>query len=280
MSKASAKYQTPDPEDKLKLNKLCCLEDWNNSELSEIMSNIRRTTSPHHFHRKDWEWAIGILAMRRFSKINRSSVALGVGSGRELILFYLANHIKQVVATDMYEGPEWQEAAPVDFPERPEKYAPFDYKREALTVMRMSGTKLDFPADKFDLVFSFSSVEHFGGKNHAGALNSLREIERVLKSGGLAVITTEFIVNGKEHTEFFNSRTIYSDLIDRLDNLKLVEPVDLTLSPLTLDGVLDYFPEGLNWDKRSDEFKRLHPHVLLRKKDILFTSIMLVFAKS
>ncbi len=42
----------------------------------------------------------------------------------------------------------------------------------------------------------------------------MREIERVLKPAGIAIITTEYILNDKEHPEFFNKKTIYSDLID------------------------------------------------------------------
>jgi ubiquinone/menaquinone biosynthesis C-methylase UbiE len=47
--------------------------------------------------------------------------------------------------------------------------------------LRKDETKLEFPSDTFDIVFSFSSIEHFGGRNYEGALKSLKEIERVLK---------------------------------------------------------------------------------------------------
>ena len=61
----------------------------------------------------------------------------------------------------------------------------------------MNGTQLEFPSDSFDVVFSFSSIEHFGGENYSGALKSLKEMERVLKPGGIAVVTTEYIINNK-----------------------------------------------------------------------------------
>jgi SAM-dependent methyltransferase len=116
-------------------------------------------------------------------------------------------------------------------------------------------------AESFDIAFSFSSIEHFdgGGKNHSGALRSLREIERVLKPGGLAVITTEYIINDKEHPEFFNRRTIYSDLIGKLERLQLVEPLDLRITTKTLDTVMGLY----------DTVENTHPHILLRVKDIL-----------
>jgi len=147
----------------------------------------------------------------------------------------------------------------------------------------MDGTKLEFPSESFDIAFSFSSIEHFDGdgdrKNHSGALRSLKEMERVLKPGGLAVITTEYIINDKEHPEFFNRRTIYSDLLDKLERLKLVEPLDLRITTNTLDTVLDY-SSAVYWDTSNDyEFKKNHPLILIRVKNILVTSLMLVFQK-
>jgi SAM-dependent methyltransferase len=141
----------------------------------------------------------------------------------------------------------------------------------------MDGTKLEFPSETFDIAFSFSSIEHFGGKDHSGSLKSMKEIERVLKPGGIAVIATEYIINDKDHPEFFNKKTIYSDLIDKLDSLKLVEPLDLRITTKTLDTVLDYF-EVLKRD-RDHSFKKTHPHILLRLGSLLFTSVMLVFQK-
>ena len=41
--------------------------------------------------------------MKRFDKLNKSSTAIGVGSGTEPIPFYLANKISRVYATDLYE---------------------------------------------------------------------------------------------------------------------------------------------------------------------------------
>jgi hypothetical protein len=34
----------------------------------------------------------------------------------------------------------------------------------------------------------------------------------------------------KDNPEFFNKKTIYSDLIDKSDSLKLVEPLDLRIT--------------------------------------------------
>ncbi|MBD0360160.1 MAG: class I SAM-dependent methyltransferase, partial [Nitrososphaeraceae archaeon] len=143
------------------------------------------------------------------------------------------------------------------------------YKEDALTALRMDATNLEFPSESFDIAFSISSIEHFGGKNHSGALRCLKEVERVLKTGGIATISTEYILNDKEHPEFFNKRTIYDDLINKLEKLQLVEPLDLRITTRTLDTAMGlYDTEGIS-----------HPDILLRYEDLLFTSVMLVFQK-
>jgi SAM-dependent methyltransferase len=143
----------------------------------------------------------------------------------------------------------------------------------------MDGTKLEFPSETFDIAFSFSSIEHFGGKDHSGALRYMKEIERVLKPGGIAVIATEYIINDKDHPEFFNKKTIYSDLIDKLDSLKLVEPLDLRITTKTLETVLDWH-EAFNKDNSDyEEFAKSHPYLLLNLENLLFISVMLVFKK-
>jgi SAM-dependent methyltransferase len=295
--------QTPhfyiDAQNEPKLNRLCCIEDWQNDEIREIIFELQKNELYDYInrknwemksdvvnnrkagliHRKDWEWALGIIAMRRFGKLNKRCKAVAVGAGREEVLFYLANYLGHVYVTDLYDGKGWKNFAPSDFPESPKKYAPFPYEEDALTVLRMDGTNLHFPSDKFDIAFSFSSIEHFGGKDHSGALRSLMEMERVLKPGGIAVVTTEYILNDKEHPEFFNRKTIYNDLINKLQKLRLVEPLDLRVTTNTLDTVLDY-SSAVYWDTSNDyEFKKNHPLILIRVKNILVTSLMLVFQK-
>ena len=283
-----------------KLNRLCYIEDWDTKEFKNILKELQTTTydtyinkkdwipttqtilntirKPGVIHRKDWEWTLGIIAMKRFNKLNDKCIAIDIGAGREEVLFYLANHLKHVYATDLYDGKEWHNTALSDFPENPKKYAPFPYKEDALTVLRMDGTRLEFPSETFDIAFSFSSIEHFGGENHEGALKSLKEMERVLKKDGIAVIATEYIINDKDHPEFFNKKTIYSDLIDKLDSLKLVEPLDLRITTKTLDTVMD-FETALKMDILDNSFKKWHPLILLRVKNILVTSVMLIFQK-
>ena len=43
---------------------------------------------------------MGIIAIYRFDRLNKNSVALGIGSGKEDILFYLANKLNHVSLTE------------------------------------------------------------------------------------------------------------------------------------------------------------------------------------
>jgi hypothetical protein len=72
--------------------------------------------------------------------------------------------------------------------------------------------------------------------------------------------------------------TIYSNLINSSERLKLAEPLDLRITNDTLDTVMEY-STALDWQRESNEFKKSHPHILLKHKDVLWTSVMLVFQK-
>ena len=44
----------------------------------------------------------GVYALQHLNLLQEDATAIGVGAGVESILFYLANHIKMVYATDIY----------------------------------------------------------------------------------------------------------------------------------------------------------------------------------
>jgi hypothetical protein len=63
--------------------------------------------------------------------------------------------------------------------------------------------------------------------------------------------------------------------------MKLVEPLDLTISQKTLDkGIIDA-SNAVDWDtsRIDDDFKQNNPYVVIKLGNMLVTSIMLVFQK-
>ena len=117
------------------LNKICATADWNDPELSEMMQEIlqpgiRKAADMAGRHRKHWEWAIGMLSLKKAGKIDTNCIVLGIGSGTEAPVFYLTNHTKYVFCTDLYTitSKMWKEANK-SILESPELFAPGQFNR-------------------------------------------------------------------------------------------------------------------------------------------------------
>jgi SAM-dependent methyltransferase len=183
----------------------------------------------------------------------------------------------------------------------PVAHAPFDYRRDRLEVRRMDGRALEFPDASFDVVFSLSSIEHFGGpRDIAGAA---REIGRVLRPGGHAVIVTECYV----HKHPLNSAPVDFALrvaslgrlrrratprrrggvdvltgdeigrwIVKPSGLRLLQPLDRRISRSSYDNIAKLHSRRVP-EPASGSF---YPHILLRFRGSLFTSVCLVLEKA
>jgi len=219
-------------------------------------------------HRKAWEWAQGLYALQHLGLLRTDATAIGVGAGIEPILFYLANHIQTVYATDVYGvGAFSNETAYADMLTAPERYARIPFRREHLIVMTMDGRKLKFPDSYFDFAFSFSSIEHFGG--HEAAAQAVQEMGRVVKPGGVVVITTELILNGVSHHAYFLPEELDEYLI-QASGLRLLEDIDYTISSQTLARAVDC---------RRPSYHTVVPHVVLKLARAYWTSVCLVMEK-
>ena len=73
ISELKAHLSAPEEADISKLNRLCYLEDWEFGETLEALSAIGKLDTRGLVHRKDWEWARGIIAMKRFDKLKKDS---------------------------------------------------------------------------------------------------------------------------------------------------------------------------------------------------------------
>ncbi|MDP2898999.1 MAG: class I SAM-dependent methyltransferase [bacterium] len=248
-------------------NKLCGTAEVKNPAWWRALRDLDLVRPNAPFHRKGWEFAQAIYGLRKLKSLPPNALALGVGSGHERILYFLANRIARVVATDLYEGDfAEKEACPIML-HTPEMFAPFHYRKEHLDVLTMDAMKLDFPSNTFDIVFSFSSIEHFGG--HREAVLALREMFRVLKPGGAAVVTTELILNRLGRTRGFFRRREIEPLFLQATGFELVgDGVDYRVERRFLRQPMEfpYEPTG-------------KPCVVLRRGLTLFTSIALFLRK-
>jgi ubiquinone/menaquinone biosynthesis C-methylase UbiE len=213
-------------------------------------------------HRKHWEYATLTLFIEDVGKLDERAEVLSVGAGREEVVYWLANRVGRVVAADIYGAGEFAgREATASMLTDPGAFAPYPYRVERLEIRSTDARALEFADESFDVVYSLSSIEHFGSSNDIA--RAAREIGRVLKRGGYAFVVTECFL--RRHP--FNSRLVQTAiraatlnrrypastprrrsmdvltpaelerLIVRPSGLELVQPFDRFVSHETWDNV-------------------------------------------
>jgi SAM-dependent methyltransferase len=252
------------------LNCLCQTDAWDDPEWRAAGRLLALPQDEGWLHRKTFEWVQCVYGLERLGALGADKRALGVGAGHECVLYYLANRTRLTVGTDLYGGAfAGSIAAEADpaFLTDPGRFAPFRYRRDHLAGLPADGLALPFAGDSFDVVYSLSSIEHFGG--HDKAADSVREMARVLKPGGVACVATEFIMEGGQHGEYFTADDLHHWILAASPDLELVEPIDFTPPDRR------YFDDPVHLPEDP-----LHtPHVVLAIAEWRFTSIVLFFTK-
>jgi SAM-dependent methyltransferase len=242
--------------------------DWVGEEWLHYLDELGVGEMRERKHRKGWEWAQGLYALEKLGMLRHDAVAIGVGAGTEQFIFYLTNYINMVYATDIYgQGKFVNETAFADMVTAPERYSKIPFNRDRLVVKSMDGCDLKFPDNSFDFVFSFSSIEHFGG--HERAQCAMKEMARVVKPFGVVVLTTEIVLNGVHHHEYFLPEQLLECCVHGT-GLRLIEDIDFEISQETLEHVLDC---------RHPKYRTASPHVILKFAEVCWTSVSLVLEK-
>ncbi len=241
---------------------------WDNPEWVEILRSLGHTDDKASMHRKAYEFTQFVFGCRRLGALTEDARVISVGAGHELVLYWLANHVAAVVATDIYGG-AWKDARghesdPVVM-EDPDLYAPFAYRRDRLRFLNMDGRALAFPDASFDIAYCLSSIEHFGGLD--GATAAIREMGRVVRPGGIVAIATEYVLSGPPHDETFQPHEL--DALIRQPGLELVEPID--------DRVYRRYDYSVV-DLHTRPYQS--PHMVVRFGDTVFTTVMVFLRKT
>ncbi|HEY8865864.1 MAG TPA: class I SAM-dependent methyltransferase [Solirubrobacteraceae bacterium] len=283
--------------------KLCDVRDFEDVELiAAVRDLVPERDALAYIERKVWEFAMVMLFLRDVERLHDGTAALSVGAGNERILFWLANRIGRVVATDIYgEGDFGEREAEGSMLTDPGAHAPGPYRSDRLEVMWMDGRRLDFEDETFDVVFTVSSIEHFGSPADIRA--AAREIGRVLKPGGHAVVITECFVllhplntalvdfairlgtlgRGRRRAtprrraaldDVFTRRELYSRIVEP-SGLRLMQPLDGSLSPQSWDNLTRATADGRLVSATGERY----PLVLMQIGRSVFTSVCLVLEK-
>jgi SAM-dependent methyltransferase len=256
------------------LNRLPHPDHWADAEWRAIgerlaVGSLALPEHPGWYHRKAWEWIQCIYGLERLDMLDRGGRALGVGAGHEPVVFHLADRTALTVATDLYAG-DFTDAIAAEadpgFLRDPARYAPFPYAEERLRALPADGRFLPFADGSFDIVWSLSSIEHFGG--HDKAAEAMAEMGRVLRPGGIACVATELILEGGTNGEYFTRHELDVWIIGP-SGLQLVEPLDDTPPPRRFIDDPVPIPE--------DPLRT--PHLVLGTGDLRWTSVMLFLRK-
>lgn len=282
--------------------KLCDLPDF---EDPQLRARLREMVAPGYepaeeLHRKFWEYAMLGLYLEEVGALTDDAEALAVAAGHEEPLFWMANRVARMVATDIYgEGSFAAREAASSMLSDPGAYAPYPYREDHLEVKSMNALELDFPDESFDIVFSLSSIEHFGGPQ--AAARAAREMSRVLRPGGHLVIVTECLVSRHPldwpplqvaiRLATFGRRcpqaTLHKRVIDaftpgeieryivRASGLEPAQPLDTHISPESFQNLISWTGAG---DLRPATDKQW-PHILLQAQGAPWTSAFMALRK-
>ncbi len=281
--------------------KLCDRRDFDDPIVRERIREIVPGLEPDaELHRKYWEFAMLTLFLEDVGRLDDNTHALAVGAGHETVLFWLANRIGRVVATDIYgEGSFAGREADATMLDDPRSFSPYPYREDRLEVRHMDARKLDFPDESFDVVFSLSSIEHFGRPD--GVVEASREIGRVLRPGGVAFIATECFLrrhplnaplvqtvvrkttggrlfataNLARRTEEIFTRSEIREQIVVPSGLDLAQPVSYELSDETFENLIHWRRGGQLEPRTGDDY----PHIVLKAHGSPWTSIALPLSK-
>lgn len=279
--------------------KVCDVADWQDDELVRTIAEIAPDMTPDRRHRKGWEFAMAALFLRDVGRLGSGAEVLDVAAGSDAIAFWLTRHAARVLCIDIYgEGDFGQREATATMLSDPAALAPYPYEQDRLEVRSMDARTLAFPDASFDVVVSFSSIEHFG--TMAQISQSAREIGRVLRPGGHAYLTTEVYLDRhwSEHApvhfafrvaslnrrarratltrrtnDVFTERDVIRRVVEP-SGLELMQPLDLTISPASFENVI----EMTGSDARSTTGREF-PHIVLRTNRSHFTSLGLPLVK-
>ena len=130
---------------------------WNDGPWLQTLNEINPGNL--QLHRKAFEYAQTAVGLKALGAIDPTAQVLGIGAGHDLLLYWLANRVSRVVATDLYAGNDLQwagaEADPLMLTD-PSRFARTPYRREALEVQSMDARHLRFDDGVFDVAYSLS----------------------------------------------------------------------------------------------------------------------------
>jgi len=263
------------------LSKVANVEDFNTSDFKNIYNKYGISSINSSIpiplpllNRKTWEIVMAILSFDRMGMLDGSKEFLGIGAAKEETITILSNHAKRVFATDIYLDPgSWSEWFSADILKdaRPHFDGRLNYKK--VVFQHVDGRDLPYDDNSFDGIFSCSSIEHFGNENDIR--KAIEEVYRVLKPGGVAAISTEYKIDGKndgfDNVQLFNRDRLEKVWLDGL-NWSALDFID---EDYCKSDFIDFQRSIYDKEYASSAF----PHMVLQYDSYIWTSVHLTLVK-
>jgi SAM-dependent methyltransferase len=235
---------------------------------------------------KQWECAMMLRTLTEFGVLRPGALLVGIGAGTEETTFALASKGCIVFPTDRYlEQTPWSDVAPAGMMVRPSQYSQFDDSRGAVIPMHTDARALSLPDNFFDGAYSAGSIEHFGSLEAVAA--AAEEIGRVLKPGGIAVLSTEFRLEGPNDQRWFSddcilfTPSLLQEHIIGPSGLELIGEPNFTTSQQTFDSrvvLVDFLEKAKRVETLTDK-RNAYPNLVLFHTGYLFCSVHLAMRK-
>ena len=263
------------------LSKICDAADWFDTEFNSIILNELK--EPPRFHRKQWEFAMIFLALKKLGFLNENMKGLSLGGGNERVLYSIAQHVKELIVTDLYnENTTWDCAKTTDPNQYIEASKPFEVDLSKIKALAMDMRYLDFEDNTFDFCYSSCAIEHIG--DFDDFVKHLDEVYRVLKEDGVYVFTTELNF-GSDTVKDQNNYIFTSSFLNEIFNSIKLTPdinVDVNLVNHEINTPLPSNVKNLCFNKEESFTKSImesYQHLILLRGKYPFTSVQFVMRK-
>jgi SAM-dependent methyltransferase len=177
----------------LPLQKVCDIHDLFHPEIDNILRDDLRSIP--FGSRRAWEFAMIFRALSIKGKLHPAAQGLAMGAGTEKLIYAIVPRVAKTMVTDLYLPNSGWVGVRTDNPrDLILQKAPWPIDANKVDAMAMDMRKLDFPDESFDFCWSTGSFEHIG--RDTDFLQHFKEVERVLKPGGVYAFTTAITFGG------------------------------------------------------------------------------------
>ena len=233
-----------------------------------------------HFHRKQWEFIYIIQVLYENGCIKAGNKGLVFGVGKEPLPALFASMGCKILATDLDCNTEQAESwiennqhAQNDINKLNERNI-CDNKifNENVSFMPLDMNEIPDTLKDFDFNWSSCALEHIGGLENS--INFLIDNLKTLKSGGIAVHTTEYNLSSNEETLLDPNNVIFRkrNILEAVKKIEsfghYVYPLDFRQGTLMADNHVDIPPysHGIHLRLQLDKYVTTSIGLIVKKK--------------